>query len=254
MVASNRGGCGLLLIGGLVLTESRAGIIAAAVMALLTALGSRHKFRALAVLGVVALVLLNFGPASLRERFRSIKVSGEAINSDEGSSRLHVELLKAGVYMIEAHPVFGVGAGRFKEVAPLYNPEISKLIRGSYIAHNTFMQLGAECGLPELLLFLAMLGYAIYNLTVGQHTHDELLSSLCVAVRISLIGISVAALTQTTQLLPFWIPIFFSQSLLEIAKAQPELSASKSGSELRAFGSVRSGSENSMLSPLLTPG
>lgn len=229
-------GCGALLVGGLFLTESRIGIIALCVVGFLFVLNSKHKFVGIGSLVIAALLILSYGPSSLLQRFRSIKVSGSVSNSDEGSAELHIAMLKAGIYMIEAHPVFGVGAGLFKDVAPQYNPEISKLIKGSYIGHNTFIQMGAECGLPELFLFMGMLACAFYNLRVGEHTRDEVLASLCVAYRISLIGLCVVTLTQTAQLLPFWIPIFFSQSLLEIAKSQPELVLSKSSSRARVAG------------------
>ena len=123
--------------------------------------------------------------------------------------------------MIAAHPVFGVGLGVFKDVAPLYNPEISKLIKGSYIAHNTFIQIGAECGLPELFLFLAMIGYALHNFRLTERSSDEALASVGAAMWISLVGICVGTLTQSVQLLPFWILIFLSQNLREVALAVP---------------------------------
>jgi hypothetical protein len=220
-------GSGLLMAGGVLLTESRAGIIAGGVIAFLAAMRSRRKFLAVTLLVTATLVVFSFGPSGLMERFRSIEISGKPINGDEGSSRLHVELLKAGVRMIEEHPVFGVGIGQFKAVAPLYNPEISKLIHGSYIAHDTFLQIGAECGVPELLLFLAMLGYASHNFKLDQQCSDEALARLGVAMRISLIGICVATLTQSVQLLPFWILIFLSQNLREVTLAVTAQSASR---------------------------
>jgi O-Antigen ligase len=212
-------GCGLLLAGGVLLTESRAGIIAGGVIGLLAALRGRHKFLAVGLLGAAALIVSSYGPAGLTERFRSIQVSGEAANADEGSSRLHVELIKAGLNMMESHPVFGVGMGQFKAVAPLYNPEISRMIKGSYIAHDTFIQIGAECGIPELLLFIAMIGYALHNFQIGEQRSDKTLAALCAAMRLALIGVCAASLTQSVQLLPSWILIFLSQNLREVAVA-----------------------------------
>ncbi|MBV8772356.1 MAG: O-antigen ligase family protein [Deltaproteobacteria bacterium] len=246
-------GCGLLMVGGLLLTESRAGIIAGAMIALLTAIRSRRKFLAVGLLVFAALLVFSFGPSGLMNRFRSIKISGQATNSDEGSSRLHVELIRAGLYMMEAHPVFGVGAERFKELAPEYNPEISKLIKGSYICHDLFILIGSEWGVPALLLFTAMLVYALHNLKVGRDTRDEALASLCVAERMSVIAICVVALMQPSQLLPFWIPIFFSQSLLEIAKTQPTLPVSKGSSQARVSATPGFGSVDSILSPIPSP-
>ncbi|MBV8359052.1 MAG: O-antigen ligase family protein, partial [Deltaproteobacteria bacterium] len=152
--------CGALLAGAVLLTQSRAGIIAAGIIALLAAVRSRHKLAGLAILMVAVSVTLAYGPAGLWQRFRSIRFSGVTENGDEGSTRIHVELLKAGVRMMESHPLLGVGMGQFKQVAPEYNPEIFKISTNSFIAHNLFIQTGAECGVPVLLLFVMMIAVA----------------------------------------------------------------------------------------------
>jgi len=213
-------GCGLLLVGAVILTESRAGIIAAGAMGLVRVTRSRHKLFGAAFLVAATLLMFNYGPAGLSQRFRSIKFSGEAVNGDEGSTRIHIELLKAGLHMMESHPALGVGMGQFQTVAPEYNPEILMVANHSWIAHNTFIQTGAECGVPVLLLFVAMLGVAVRNFRIGQRSSDAALGALGFAMEVGILGISVAGAAISVEFLPFCIFIFLSQSLREIAVAE----------------------------------
>jgi O-antigen ligase len=211
-------GSGLLLVGGVLLTESRAAIVALGAVALLAALSARHKVVAILMLAAAVFVMSSYGPADLSQRFRSIKLNGAPSNGDEQSTRIHVELVKAGLLMIEHHPLLGVGMGQFKSVAPDYNPEIADVAGRSYIAHNTFLQIAAECGLPVLLLFIAMLVVATRNFRTAQRASAPAVAALGTAMQISLAGISVAALSITVEGLPFWILIFLSHNLCEIAE------------------------------------
>jgi O-antigen ligase len=211
-------GCALLLIGAVVLTESRAGIIAGAAMGLIWSLRTpRHRFRYLLLIGAAAMFVVVLGPVGLADRFRSIKLAGNPTNGAEESTRIHVELLKAGLAMMEQHPLFGIGLGQFKEVAPKYNPRLFDLSNRSWIAHDTFVQIGSEGGIPVLLLFVAMLGAAWRNFRISQRGDDPVLAGLGLAMELGLIGTCIAALSITAELLPFCIFIFLSPNLHAIA-------------------------------------
>ena len=69
-----------------------------------------------------------------------------------------LELARAGLHMMEAHPVFGIGLDQFKSVEFHYNPLLAVVEPNPHIAHNTYVQLGAEGGIPTLALYLAILG------------------------------------------------------------------------------------------------
>ena len=75
-------------------------------------------------------------------------------------------------YMLH-HPVFGVGAGNF----PVAEGTISPLVKSARpnqgvkwsVSHNSFIQVGAELGLPGLVIFLGILGTAFAELrTLGR--------------------------------------------------------------------------------------
>ena len=65
----------------------------------------------------------------------------------EGSLQARSELLKESISLMLHHPIFGVGPGNFPAVTATWR-----------VAHNTYTELGAEAGVPGLLLFLALLG------------------------------------------------------------------------------------------------
>src|ERR1700735_810861 len=112
--------CAGLMAGGVLLTQSRAGLIATVVMGLAAVVVSRRKMLTLGLL-VIALALgVIIAPAGMTDRFHSIKFEGAASNGDEDSSRTHLELWQAGVAMIASNPLTGVGLEQFKEVAPYY--------------------------------------------------------------------------------------------------------------------------------------
>ncbi len=212
--------CAVLLCVALMLTQSRAGILAGGVMLFLATMGSRHKIKGLLLLVGAALLLFNFGPAGLSRRFANIRFEGRPSNGDQESTRIHFELFKAGLHMMEAHPLLGIGLGEFKSNALDYNPEIAKVSNQSWVAHDTFVQLGAECGIPVLILFLAMIWVALRNFRSARLSPDSVLGELGEAMRLGLIGVSIAALSITVELLPFWIFIFLSQSVREISESE----------------------------------
>jgi O-antigen ligase len=214
--------CSLLLACAIPLTASRAGVATEGIVGLALVVKSRHKLAGMLGLVLAALLLFAFAPHELSHKFESIQFTGKPINGDAGSTRIHLEMDKAGLRMMEAHPIFGVGLGQFKAVAPEYNPEILKLAGRSWIAHNTFIQVGSEAGIPALLLFLAMLGVAYRNFRAARRSSDERLAALGLFMEASLIGICIAALTTSVEFLPFCMIIILSQSLREIAAATGE--------------------------------
>lgn len=99
-------------------------------------------------LAVVALAVF-LGYAPFRERVLSAR-------TPEGSGS-RVEIMASGLEAIRSHPLTGVGAGHFSPWQ-FAGPDASDALleqRGK--AHNQFLTLAAETGLPGLVLFLALL-------------------------------------------------------------------------------------------------
>jgi len=72
---------------------------------------------------------------------------------DHGSKKQREELLKMSLQLMLSHPFVGIGPGNFASVSGTW-----------HVAHNTYTELGAEAGLPALLLFVLLLIRARRNL------------------------------------------------------------------------------------------
>lgn len=146
------------LMVGFVRSESRGGFLA--LIAALVFFAVRH--RAIPVRwrlgGVTAAALLFTGltGGGYWQRMQTILNSDEDYNVTSYTGRWQV--WKRGIGYMLSNPIFGVGAGNFStaegRLAPL---AASRRARGMglkwSVAHNSFVQIGAELGIPGLLLF-----------------------------------------------------------------------------------------------------
>ena len=72
-----------------------------------------------------------------------------------------VELWRAGIAMVRAEPLGGIGLGRFYRDVSRYAPNPGNLVIDQENAHNYALQLAAECGLPALATWLGMLAFIL---------------------------------------------------------------------------------------------
>ncbi len=76
-----------------------------------------------------------------------------------------LELWKSAVGMIRSQPLLGFGPGVFGDVFPYYRPPSFWNVASPF-AHNEYLQMAAECGLPALALTLLFL-WALLKRTVS---------------------------------------------------------------------------------------
>ena len=151
----------IVLLFGLVATQSRGGSLAAVVAALATIVVYRRQRVAVGGALLVAtgalIVLFAMFPATWH-RVTSY--------SDEGNGR--TELWTLAWRMTEAHPALGIGLNNFSVDAPRYVVDPGELkyvqivIAILPVVHNIYLQLLAENGVIGLLLFLAIAGRCMY--------------------------------------------------------------------------------------------
>lgn len=160
------GTAAVLLAAALVGTRSRGGILAAGVGLLCWGVGVAHllpgrgrRMAAIAVaggVGIAVAVALWEGPGSLS---RWAHLPGAlASGTPEPSFRWRQLIYTWSVAMIRDHPLLGTGPGTFPLVLSRYQqvPYVS----GRY-AHNAWLHLAAETGIPFTLLLLAGFGLSI---------------------------------------------------------------------------------------------
>jgi O-antigen ligase len=146
-------GAGLTLIVMVYLTGSRGGFVG------LVAAGVSYVYRrrglgaAVAVLAVLVASVLVL-PTELSTRALAT-LSGDTSQLPaelEASNRAHVGLFWAALRMISDSPFVGVGPLNFKDLSTLY----TGLEQGN-MAHNMFLEIAAELGLPVLMIFVMLL-------------------------------------------------------------------------------------------------
>ncbi len=89
---------------------------------------------------------------------------------DKGSIKARLTFWKTALLMIEKHPIKGVGPGRFGYFYPFYQKEIlkkdtspKKHAYNAKRAHNEYIQVLSETGIPGFLVFVIMLYLLISN-------------------------------------------------------------------------------------------
>ena len=173
------GGCCLLLLGGMTKTESRSGLV---VLALSLVIGCWHyraqlarirpRHLGFAMLGAAIVIPLAIYamPAGYIARIQSLSVlsAGAKGHNDESLGR-RASYIVVGGQMIRENPLLGSGPGTF----PLHyattgyakafsaNRKIGDLYRR---AHNTYLEIFSELGIPAGLMFVGMLALGLYNL------------------------------------------------------------------------------------------
>jgi O-antigen ligase len=189
-------------------------------MAALAWLNSQHKMR-LAVGSVVAVAfMLAIGPGQMIKRLQQMQFQGQGQTGAEISTRARVELARAGLRMMEHHPVFGVGLGQFQSYEFRYNPLLMSLEGHPHIAHDTYVQLGAEGGIPTLALYLAILMLTLATCRSAQKVQGvpDDMAGLALAFQIGLIGIMVAEVFLTAQYIKeVWVFISLTPNLYAIS-------------------------------------
>lgn len=198
-------GCLALLLAGMTKTDSRSGLVV-----LLTSLAIalvhyrawlahiRPRHLGFAVLGLALLLPTAAAllPASYVQRIESLVLlgAGASGNRDESLGR-RASYIVVGGEMIRSDPLLGAGPGTF----PLHyattgfangfapNAKATNLYRQ---AHNTYLELFSETGIPAGLLFCAMIALAWRNLwrarrlwlEAGQRQRADLLTHLSMSM------------------------------------------------------------------------
>jgi putative inorganic carbon (HCO3(-)) transporter len=212
--------CAPMLAFAVFVSQSRGGFLALFVMGVLAFLNSRNKLRLGMGFIAAAAVVLMLAPSQLFKRLQQIPVGGQVETGAELSALSRLELARAGVHMMEAHPVFGIGLNQFKSAEFHYNPLLIAIEPSPHIAHNTYVQLGAEGGIPTLVLYLAILGVTLATCRRAQKLPDvpEDMAMLALSFQIGLVGIAVAQFFLTAQYVKeIWVFISLTPSLYVIA-------------------------------------
>ena len=202
-------GAGGLLVLELFLTSSRGGFLGLLV-ACVVFLYRRHGI--VGAFGVLAVLLLGLIiiPTDLGSRLSTVlsDAPGDTPAGLDYSNRAHVALFWAALRMIGDNPLFGVGPLNFKSLSTQYTGlEIGN------IAHNSFLEVAAEFGLPVLAIFVMLLvaTFRILNgaTRLGVTRQGQTLAGWAEGLRSGLTGFLVSACFISAQYEKMlWLTVF----------------------------------------------
>jgi O-antigen ligase len=165
-------GIGLLIVMGIMETESRGGFLGLLSVVLVTVAQFRRVrnislIKLLVVPAVVLIVIFARGGSSYIDRVKSTFDTEGNYNYSADTGR--IAIWKQGIDMMIDNPLFGVGVQQFITAqGRTYRSEGGKW----QAAHNSFVQVGAELGFPGLIAFIFIIAGTVRqlrNVTPGRN-------------------------------------------------------------------------------------
>ncbi|MFH1701759.1 MAG: O-antigen ligase family protein [Candidatus Zixiibacteriota bacterium] len=182
----------LLLIVGTIVTKSRGGFLGLAVVLFMMIMKLRSKTLGIIMFLGVIIIALAFLPSEFSDRYSTI---GTYEQDSSAMGRLYA--WQAGINMMIARPITGVGVGCFETAfGNAFRP--AGYGSAKWMApHNTLIQVGGETGLIGLAIFMYLYLYSLFQLRKlkpGENNkHKESIGKIKSIIMISLIGFGVAA-------------------------------------------------------------
>jgi putative inorganic carbon (HCO3(-)) transporter len=196
---------------------------------------SRGAFVGLVVVGVVALVLMPKRPtylaAVLALGLLTVRLMGPEVtakinttfaSSDtrDASAQSRLDLWAECITVMERHPLLGVGPGNWPIAAREFGWSEGKQ------AHSTWMQTGAELGVPgvlSLLLFYLVTGLKLWPILRNRSTLEaKRRSTVAVGIILAIVGYIVSAMFVSLEGLevPYYITL---AGVVLMKRAEPGL-------------------------------
>ena len=215
----------VLLMVGLVLTQSRGGLLGMAVILFLAIFRSRNKVTAIVVVAIVATLAVSFMPQSVWDRFAKTKIEDVHDGTVESTVRRYY-LAKAAWEMFLDHPVFGMGPGNYYYNCRLYYP----IPAGR--AHTMYLEIMAEMGAVGILLFLGVLLSAFKAMGRTIKRHDQF-SGYARGIWLGLSGFMVSAFfLHAQQEKTLWLIVFLALAVDRLSQSlSPETQSNRKGKQ-----------------------
>jgi putative inorganic carbon (hco3(-)) transporter len=189
----------------ILLTQSRAAIIALAVVAIALAVTQRGLLRPSSFVKIVLLLglLAYLAPSGVWDRVRRLRhatSTAELSEVDaEGSARQRFEIWKIATDVASDHPVFGVGLGLYPKVHARYalSEKFDPSGRGERDAHSTYLTVLAETGVIGALILAGLIAsVAVFADRVRRRSKTALPKSArqLLYLELGLLGLLIAGI------------------------------------------------------------
>jgi putative inorganic carbon (HCO3(-)) transporter len=195
---------GLIAVIGLAdaLTFSRGAAVGLGCALTWVLVTNRHQFRAALV--PLTLVAIAVGVVGLTQQARLSTAFTVKSAAAAGNVTHRFDAWRSAVELIVAHPLIGVGPGNFQYFTAAVDDR-PPTNADPTVVHNTYLDVGAEIGLPALALLLAYVVTTFKRLRVAMRRRLGP-PSLAIAVTAAMIAAVAAALTLSEQYYaPLWM-------------------------------------------------
>jgi putative inorganic carbon (hco3(-)) transporter len=214
------GGSLALTLFAVTLAASRGALLAVIGSLLLLIARSARPVRMFVLGSIILLPLLVIAPSTPLHRVFA------PTYSDHESTENRTRVWDAGLIMIRHHLITGIGAGNFKPVLSRFAN-----IDEPTIAHNTYIGIAAELGLPGLLLYSGMFFATFRSLARTRkrvpEPHD-LIHRTALGIEAGLVAYLIAVFFISAEYQKFfWLLIFLSAALESLAITHASEAASR---------------------------
>ncbi len=147
----------MVLIGGVIVTNSRGGMLGLAAAIVFCILNSKHRIVNLLIVIMITLLFIPIIPDQFWSEAKTISEVGE------GTADLRIKYWEAALKIYLDYPIIGVGAGNGGVVLPQYVGEFfgDPATQWGRVFHGTIPQIMAELGTIGLISFLIMIFYIV---------------------------------------------------------------------------------------------
>jgi O-antigen ligase len=206
------GSAGLMLLAT-VISGSRGGFLGAIAGALVVLWRSRRRWRNL-TLAIALIAAFNVGyPGSPLRRIL------HPTERDTKNAEVRLIQWNIALEMVKEHPIGGIGYGQFRQEMIKYVPDDYE--DRAYLAHNAFLGIAAEVGIPASLVFIAMFFSALRSLgrIRKMRSVPPLVQEAATGLQAGVFGGMVAVFfVSAFEHRTLWFVLFLSMSLAAVAK------------------------------------
>ena len=213
--------CALSTFMTIFFTRSRGGFVGLCVVMFALALRTKYKVTGAIFAPLAILLVLAFSPDVITERFNTIKEDGRQDQSAQQRLRAWNVCLK----MMVDYPLTGVGFRNLMSVYGNYGDP-----KDARVAHNSFLQMGAEGGIPASLLMIGLIALSYFRLwrargILRQRAPDSHLFHYTHGLQVALIGYCVSGFFVSRQDLELLYEIIAVATTIRLLAQQYERAA-----------------------------